>query len=187
MACGMRRLMSSWGGWWLSARFCHPMSCFLTICALAPVCKAISSQGYPMKAQFSAHPKQDGSKKSTEKRQNGRQRSMEGKGGRRENGGSIFMGPWVAGSPVSRCFLGEWRATGPVRRRSGRYRRPTRVAIWRLCDGMKGRGALAQGRGTAVRRPLSRPVANKVSKQKAGERSKGEGRGVRGSGPSGKG
>ncbi|OCW47148.1 hypothetical protein A6763_10630 [Aeromonas caviae] len=28
------------------------------------------------------------------------------KGGRRENGGAIFMGPWVAGSPVFRCFLG---------------------------------------------------------------------------------
>ena len=28
------------------------------------------------------------------------------KGGRRENRGSIFMGPWVAGSPVFRCFLG---------------------------------------------------------------------------------
>ncbi len=27
-------------------------------------------------------------------------------GGRRENGGAIFMGPWVAGSPVFRCFLG---------------------------------------------------------------------------------
>ena len=88
-------------------------------------------------------------------------------GGRRENGGSIFLGPWVAGRPVSRCFLGEWRATGPVRRRSGRYRRPTRVAIWRLCDGMKGRGALAQGRGTAARRPLSGPVASKVSKKKS--------------------
>lgn len=81
--------------------------------------------------------------------------------GRRENGGSIFMGPWVAGRPVSRCFLGEWRAGGPVRRRSGRYRRPTRVAIWRLCDEMKGRGALAQGRGTAARRPLSSPVATR--------------------------
>ncbi len=28
------------------------------------------------------------------------------KGGRRENRGSIFMGPWVVGSPVFRCFLG---------------------------------------------------------------------------------
>ena len=84
-------------------------------------------------------------------------------GGKRENGGSIFMGPWVAGSPVFRCFLGG-RATGPARRGSGRYRRPTRVAIWRQCDGMKGRGGLAQGRGTAPPRPLSRPVANKVSK-----------------------
>ena len=28
------------------------------------------------------------------------------KGGRRENRGSIFMGPLVAGSPVFRCFLG---------------------------------------------------------------------------------
>ncbi len=27
-------------------------------------------------------------------------------GGRRENGGAIFMGPWVVGSPVFRCFLG---------------------------------------------------------------------------------
>lgn len=27
-------------------------------------------------------------------------------GVRRENGGSNFMGPWVAGSPVFRCFLG---------------------------------------------------------------------------------
>ncbi len=27
-------------------------------------------------------------------------------GGRRENGGAIFMGPWVAGSPVFRCFIG---------------------------------------------------------------------------------
>lgn len=88
-------------------------------------------------------------------------------GGKRENGGSIFMGPWVAGSPVFRCFLGG-RATGPARRGSGRYRRPTRVAIWRQCDGMKGRGGLAQGRGTAPPRPLSRPVANKVSKQKSG-------------------
>ena len=89
------------------------------------------------------------------------------KGGRRENRGSIFMGPWVAGSPVFRCFLGG-RATGPARRGSGRDRRPTRVAIWRQCDGMKGRGGLAQGRGTAAPRPLSRPVANKVSKQKSG-------------------
>lgn len=88
-------------------------------------------------------------------------------GGRRENGGAIFMGPWVAGSPVFRCFLGG-RATGPARRGSGRDRRPTRVAIWRQCDGMKDGGALAQGRGTAAPRPLSRPVANKVSKQKSG-------------------
>lgn len=43
--------------------------------------------------------------KEYEKRQKGRQRSMEGKGGRRENGGSVFMGPWVVGSPVFRCFL----------------------------------------------------------------------------------
>jgi hypothetical protein len=62
------------------------------------------------------------------------------KGVRRENGGSTFMGPWVAGSPVFRCFLGG-RATGPARRGSGRDRRPTRVAIWRQCDGMKGREA----------------------------------------------
>ncbi len=27
-------------------------------------------------------------------------------GGRRENGEAIFMGPWVAGSPVFRCFIG---------------------------------------------------------------------------------
>ncbi len=59
-------------------------------------------------------------------------------GVRRENGGLTFMGPWVAGSPVFRCFLGG-RATGPARRGSGRDRRPTRVAIWRQCDGMKGR------------------------------------------------
>ena len=151
----------------MSARFCHPMSCFLTTCFPTPVCKAVASQGYPMKAQFSAHPKQDGSKKSTEKRQKGRQRSMEGKGGRRENGGSIFMGPWVAGSPVFRCFLGgtsHWaRAQGKRAISSA-----TRVAIWCQCDGMKDGGGLAQGRGTAAPRPLSRPVANKVSKQKSG-------------------
>ena len=151
----------------MSARFCHPMSCFLTTCFPTPVCKAVASQGYPMKAQFSAHPKQDGSKKSTEKRQNGRQRSMEGKG----EGGKIGVrSSWGLGwpeAPFFAVFLGG-RATGPARRGSGRDRRPTRVAIWRQCDGMKGRGGLAQGRGSAAPRPLSRPVANKVSKQKSG-------------------
>ncbi len=137
------------------------MSCFLTTCVPTPVCKAVASQGYPMKAQFSAHPKQDGSKKSTEKRQKGRQRSMEGKGGR-----SSWGLVWPE-APFFAVFLGG-RATGPARRGSGRYRRPTRVAIWRQCDGMKDGGALAQGRGTAAPRPLSRPVANKVSKQKSG-------------------
>lgn len=34
-------------------------------------------------------------------------------GGRRENGGAIFMGPWVAGSPVFRCFLGGGEPPGP--------------------------------------------------------------------------
>ena len=89
------------------------------------------------------------------------------KGGRRENGGSIFMGPWVVGSPVFRCFLGgtsHWaRAQGKRAISSA-----TRVAIWCQCDGMKDGGGLAQGRGTAAPRPLSRPVANKVSKQKSG-------------------
>lgn len=162
------------------------MSCFLTTCVLTPVCKAVASQGYPMKAQFSAHPKQDGSKKSTEKRQNGRQRSMEGKGEGGKMGGRSSWGLGWPEAPFFAVFLGG-RATGPARRGSGRDRRPTRVAIWRQCDGMKGRGGLAQGRGTAARGPLSRPAANKVNKQKSGERSKGEGRGVRGSGPPGKG
>ena len=89
------------------------------------------------------------------------------KGGRRENRGSIFMGPWVAGSPVFRCFLGgtsHWaRAQGKRAISSA-----TRVAIWCQCDGMKDGGGLAQGRGTAPPRPLSRPVTNKVSKQKRG-------------------
>ena len=84
---------------------------FFTTCAPTPVCKAISSQGYPMKAQFSAHPKQDGSKRvrKTTKRPP-KEHGREGGGG--ENGGSIFMGPWVAGSPVFAVFLGG-RATGP--------------------------------------------------------------------------
>lgn len=107
--------------------------------------------------------------KENEKTTKGPPKEHGREGGRRENGGAIFMGPWVAGSPVFRCFLGG-RATGPARRGSGRYRRPTRVAIWRQCDEMKGRGGLAQGRGTAARGPLSRPVANKVSKQKSGEK-----------------
>lgn len=89
------------------------------------------------------------------------------KGGRRENGGSISWGLGWSEAPFFAVFLGG-RATGPARRGSGRYRRPTRVAIWRRCDGMKGRGGLAQGRGSAAPRPLSRPVANKVSKQKSG-------------------
>ncbi len=46
------------------------------------------------------------------------------KGGRRENGGSILMGPWVVGSPVFRCFLGgtshRARAQGK-RERSSAY------------------------------------------------------------------
>lgn len=90
------------------------------------------------------------------------------KGGRRENGGG--RSSWGLGwpeAPFFAVFLGG-RATGPARRGSGRYRRPTRFAIWRQCDGMKGRGGLAQGRGTAARGPLSRPVANKVNKQKSG-------------------
>lgn len=103
----------------------------------------------------------------TTKRQNGRQRSMEGKG---EGGKMEVRSSWGLGwseAPFFAVFLGG-RATGPARRGSGRDRRPTRVAIWRQCDGMKGRGGLAQGRGTAAPRPLSRPVANKVSKQKSG-------------------
>jgi hypothetical protein len=111
--------------------------------------------------------KQAESKKSTEKRQKGRQRSMEGKG---EGGKMGVRSSWGLGwpeAPFFAVFLGG-RATGPARRGSGRYRRPTRVAIWRQCDGVKGRGGMAQGRGTAAPRPLSRPVANKVSKQKRG-------------------
>ncbi len=105
--------------------------------------------------------------KEYEKRQNGRQRSMEGKG---EGGKMEVRSSWGLGwseAPFFAVFFGG-RATGPARRGSGRDRRPTRVAIWRQCDGMKGRGGLAQGRGSAVPRPLSRPVANKVSKQKSG-------------------
>lgn len=151
----------------MSARFCHPMSCFLTTCFPTPVCKAVASQGYPMKAQFSAHPKQDGSKKSTKKRQNGRQRSMEGKGEGGKMGGRSSWGLGWPEAPFFAVLLGG-RAIGPAHRGSGRYRQPTRFAIWRQCDGMKGRGGLAQGRGTAPPRPLSRPVANKVSKQKSG-------------------
>lgn len=113
MACGMRRLMSSWGGWWLLARFCHPMSCFLTTCALTPVCKAISSQGYPMKAQFSVHPKQDGSKKSTEKRQNGRQRSMERKGGGGKMGDRSSWGLGWPEAPFLAVFWGNGEPPGP--------------------------------------------------------------------------
>lgn len=105
--------------------------------------------------------------KEYEKRQNGRQRSMEGKG---EGGKMEVRSSWGLGwseAPFFAVFFGG-RAIGPARRGSGRYRRPTRVAIWRQCDGMKGRGGLAQGRGSAAPRPLSRPVANKVSKQKSG-------------------
>lgn len=87
-------------------------------------------------------------------------------GGRRENGGRSSWGLGWPEAPFFAVFLGG-RAAGPARG-SGRYRRPTRVAIWRQCDGMKGRGGLAQGRGTAPPRPLSIPVANKVSKQKSG-------------------
>lgn len=85
-------------------------------------------------------------------------------GGRRENGG---RSSWDLGWPEAPFFavLLGGRAIGPAHRGSGRYRQPTRFAIWRQCDGMKGRGGLAQG---APPRPLSRPVANKVSKQKSG-------------------
>ena len=105
--------------------------------------------------------------KEYEKRQNGRQRSMEGKG---EGGKMEVRSSWGLGwseAPFFAVFLGG-RAPGPARRGSGRDRRPTRVAIWRQCDGMKDGGGLAQGCGTAAPRPLSRPVANKVSKQKSG-------------------
>lgn len=46
------------------------------------------------------------------------------KGGRRENGGSIFMGPWVVGSPVFRCFLGgtsHWARAQGKRERSSAH------------------------------------------------------------------
>lgn len=120
-----------------------------------------------MKAQFSAHPKQDGSKTSTKNDKKAvkgawKERGKAGKWGRRSSWG---LG-WPE-APFFAVFLGG-RATGPARRGSGRYRRPTRFAIWRQCDGMKGRGGLAQGRGTAPPRPLSITVANKVSKQKSG-------------------
>jgi len=143
------------------------MSCFLTTCVPTPVCKAVASQCYPMKAQFSAHPKQDGSKKSTKKRQKGRQRSMEGKGEGGKMGGRSSWGLGWPEAPFFAVFLGG-RATGPARG-SGRYRRPTRVAIWRQCDGMKGRGGLAQGRGTAPPRPLSIPVEQGEQAEKRGK------------------
>lgn len=95
-------------------------------------------------------------------KEHGRKGGKAGKWGRRSSWG---LG-WPE-APFFAVFLGG-RATGPARRGSGRERRPTRVAIWRQCDGMKGRGGLAQGRGSAAPRPLSRPVANKVSKQKSG-------------------
>lgn len=113
------------------------MSCFLTTCALTPVCKAVASQGYPMKTQFSAHPKQDGSKKSTKNDK----RAVKGAWKERGEGGKMEVrSSWGLGwpeAPFSAVFLGG-RATGPARRGSGRYRRPTRFAIWRQCDVMKG-------------------------------------------------
>jgi len=59
----------------------------------------------------------------TTKRQNGRQRSMEGKG---EGGKMEVRSSWGLGwpeAPFFAVFLGG-RATGPARRGSGRYRRP---------------------------------------------------------------
>lgn len=44
--------------------------------------------------------------KENEKTTKGPPKEHGREGGRRENGGAIFMGPWVAGSPVFRCFLG---------------------------------------------------------------------------------